>query len=407
VSGVARRALRGTLNQVRYVRPVRPGQATGLVRTVYGQLEADFGLLAPPIALHSPAPAALAASWALLRETLVAQGAAGRAAKEAVAAAVSVANQCPYCAEVHGVALLGLDHGPAAEAVAARRPDDITDPSVRAAAQWAANSGNRTTAARSGPPGTPRPAADQPGPGRSGAPGQPRTTADQPGPGRSGEPGEPRVAADPPGAGPAGERGDPRVAAELLGVATTFQYLNRMVSVFLPPSPLPPALPGPARRTAQRVLAGIVRGPATAAARPGTATGLLRPGVLPADLGWAADAPPVAAAFGAVAAAVREELAPVVPETVQELVRDWLAGWDGTPPALSRAWAEPELAGLAAGLRPLGRLALLTAAAPYQVDAELVGACGLTGDELVRLTSWSAFTAARTIAAWTPAPVRP
>ena len=75
---------------------------------MYRQVERDFGMLAPPVALHSPAPEALAAVWVILRESLVATGLAGRPGKEAVAATISLANSCPYCVDVHGATLMGL-----------------------------------------------------------------------------------------------------------------------------------------------------------------------------------------------------------------------------------------------------------------------------------------------------------
>ncbi|MEU4765744.1 carboxymuconolactone decarboxylase family protein [Actinosynnema sp. NPDC023794] len=102
---IVRTALRRSLKQIRHVEPVKPSAATGLVEVVYSDVEADFGMLAPPVALHSPAPVALAAAWSLLRETLVASGHASRAAKEAVAAAVSRSNTCPYCVSIHTATL--------------------------------------------------------------------------------------------------------------------------------------------------------------------------------------------------------------------------------------------------------------------------------------------------------------
>ncbi|MFI9203865.1 carboxymuconolactone decarboxylase family protein [Streptomyces sp. NPDC053048] len=98
---LARTALRGSLAGIRHVRAVPPGEAEGLVAAVYAQSEREFGLLAPPLALHSPAPEALAASWLLLRETLLAGDRVSRPAREAVATGVSRANSCPYCVEVH------------------------------------------------------------------------------------------------------------------------------------------------------------------------------------------------------------------------------------------------------------------------------------------------------------------
>ncbi|MER6797669.1 carboxymuconolactone decarboxylase family protein, partial [Amycolatopsis mediterranei] len=77
--GVVRVALRRTLRDVKYVDVVPPRQARGLVREVYRQVERDFGMLAPPVALHSAAPDVLAAAWLMLRESLIAGGTASRA----------------------------------------------------------------------------------------------------------------------------------------------------------------------------------------------------------------------------------------------------------------------------------------------------------------------------------------
>ncbi|MEU0793643.1 carboxymuconolactone decarboxylase family protein [Amycolatopsis sp. NPDC005961] len=112
VAALVRFAVRRSLRDTRYVRVVPRRRAAGLVAEVYRQVERDFGMLAPPVALHSAAPEAMAAAWSVLRETLLAQGVADRAAKEAVATGVSVANSCPYCVDVHGMTLAAI---PAAE----------------------------------------------------------------------------------------------------------------------------------------------------------------------------------------------------------------------------------------------------------------------------------------------------
>ncbi|MGA4844416.1 carboxymuconolactone decarboxylase [Streptomyces sp. G45] len=109
--GLLATSLRGGLVRIRHVTAVRPEEAHGTVAAVYRQTERDFGALAPPVALHSPAPGVLAAAWAMLRETLLVEAAASRAAKEAVATGVSEANTCPYCVQIHGAALSGLDRG--------------------------------------------------------------------------------------------------------------------------------------------------------------------------------------------------------------------------------------------------------------------------------------------------------
>ncbi|MFC4857057.1 carboxymuconolactone decarboxylase family protein [Actinophytocola glycyrrhizae] len=108
VAGLVRFAVRRSLNDTRHVRVVKRRHATGLVAEVYRQVERDFSMLAPPVALHSASPDVLAASWMILRETLLAQGFADRAGKEAVATGVSLANDCPYCADVHGMTLAAI-----------------------------------------------------------------------------------------------------------------------------------------------------------------------------------------------------------------------------------------------------------------------------------------------------------
>ncbi len=108
VAKLVRFAVRRSLNDTRHVRVVKRRHATGLVAEVYRQVERDFKMLAPPVALHSAAPDTLAAAWMVLRETLLAQGVADRAAKEAVATGVSLANDCPYCADVHGMTLAAI-----------------------------------------------------------------------------------------------------------------------------------------------------------------------------------------------------------------------------------------------------------------------------------------------------------
>ena len=83
------------LTQVRYVSPVRRLAARGLAGRVYEQVEREFGVLAPSVALHSPAPEVLAASWLMLREVLLVTSNVDRAAKEAVAATVSLRQRRP------------------------------------------------------------------------------------------------------------------------------------------------------------------------------------------------------------------------------------------------------------------------------------------------------------------------
>lgn len=170
-----RTALRNSLSQVRHVRPVKPAQSDARTREGYAQVEHELGLVAPQIALHSPAPDTFAASWVLLRETLVASNIADRTTKEAIAAIVAIGNASPYLKELHTTTM---------DALAGARPQDDPefDHRVRAIADWARASRLRTTA---------------------------------------------------------GQLGNPDNIGELIGVLLAAHYLTRMANVFLPESPVP------------------------------------------------------------------------------------------------------------------------------------------------------------------------
>ncbi|GGS32303.1 MULTISPECIES: carboxymuconolactone decarboxylase family protein [Actinokineospora] len=312
-----RLALRRTLNQIRHVARVRPGRGGDLVVGVHRQVETDFGLLAP-IALHTSAPAALAASWLMLRESLVAAGLVARSTKEAVAVGVSDRNRCPYCVEVHSATLAALT--------------DVRS-ELDPVAEWARTGGGET------------------------AP----FTCDE--------------------------------APEHIGTAVAFHYLNRMASVFLTDSPLPPGLPDGARQ----VLGRAMRPHAGQAHRPGRALEFLPAAEPAADLGWAASNPVLSDAFARAYQAIDSLAVRMVPADVRAVVTDALDAWDGTPVGLSRAWAYDQAAALPHESFAAGVLALLTAKAPYQVDDTIVNDFrrGRPDAELVALTAWAALAAAR------------
>ncbi|MFB7915424.1 carboxymuconolactone decarboxylase family protein [Streptomyces sp. NPDC056061] len=321
-----RAALRQSTGDIRHITPVAPAAAHGPVARVYHEAERDFGLLAPPLVLHSPAPAALAASWLLLRETLLAPGHVDRALKETVATAVSRANTCPYCVEIHQAKLDTL------------------------------------------------PTADDGG--RAGVlawfDGEPGSVAD-------------------------------RDIPELAGVATTFHYLNRMVALFLPASPLPRQAPQAVRDPMLRMVARSMRPTTPGPLRPAASLDLLPPAPLPADLAWAAGHPAVAGALARSAAALDAAVAPWLTEPVRNTVDRHIERYDGTAPGPGRAWLTEALAApapdrLPPGQGPVAALALLTALAPYRITDDDVRAFRTvrpTDRDLVALTSWAALRAAR------------
>ncbi|MEU8264652.1 carboxymuconolactone decarboxylase family protein [Micromonospora sp. NPDC048999] len=351
-----RTAVRRSITEIRYLTPVRPAVAPPPLAALYDEVERDFGVLAPPVVLHSSEPDALAACWAMLRETLVATGRVDRRVKEAVAAAISVANSCPYCVEVHGTALDALSVGPDAAQVARDRIDLVVDPEVRRLAAWARRSGVR----------------------------------------------EP----DDHGAPPFG----PPQAPEVIGVAVTFHYINRMVNIFLDASPLPSAAPAAVQSGLRRLLRTVMRHTGRVERAPGIAQRRLPEAALPADLDWARGCAPVADAFARASAAIEAAGARALAPEVRDRVAAEVSRWDGRPPGPNRSWTRAVVADLPAAQQPVGQLALLAALASYQVGEPVIDEArraGLDDRGLIAVTSWASLTAARQIGTWMWAGVGP
>ena len=124
------------MTEIRYLQPVSPATATGLVAEVYSQARREFGLL-PPIPVHSPVPRLLAGAWCVLRETLV-TGQVERPVKEALAAAISRLNRCPYCIDAHTLMLAAAGEKDAARGLSAGKPGALRDGSLREVVGWGA-----------------------------------------------------------------------------------------------------------------------------------------------------------------------------------------------------------------------------------------------------------------------------
>ena len=349
------------LTQVRYVSPVRRRAARGLAGRVYEQVEREFGVLAPSVALHSPAPEVLAASWLMLREVLLVTSNVDRTAKEAVAAMVSLGNTCPWCVAIHSTTFAGLSgdrlpgNGLSGDGFPGDAAESITDPRLQAIAAWARDCGTQEGALRH----------------------QPACSAEE--------------------------------APELIGTVALLHYFNRMVNVFLTELPMPPGTPKMALGPVMQVLGRKIRPAAGQSYQPGTSLELLPTAPLPNDLSWAAGNPVVADAFARVRAAVDAAGARSVPPAVRAAVLTELENWHGERRGPSRAWAEDAISALPTAHRAAGRLALLTALASYQVDRSVIAefrSAGSTDAQLVELTSWASLAAALRACAWIPVGLR-
>lgn len=92
---------------IKYITPVPPDAASGLLGEVYDQIRCDFGAVVEPFAVHSVSPRLLAAVWAVCRESELV-GIVPREVKEAVAVTICKMNQCGYCVDAHLVMLHAL-----------------------------------------------------------------------------------------------------------------------------------------------------------------------------------------------------------------------------------------------------------------------------------------------------------
>lgn len=341
--------------QVRYIQPVSPQAAVGQVAAIYQQIERDFGAVVPPLSLHSVAPAILAGIWLMAREAQVVTGTVSRHAKEAISAAISQLNRCPYCVDVHTTTLYALADYRTADAISAGRAATISDPKLAALVTWAGATRTPGSASLLHPPFT------------------------------------------------------PAEAPEVIGTALAFHYINRMVNVFLAESPLP--IPSRLRRlkhVMKRAVSPLLKGILQLAPTPGESLQFLPAADLPPDLRWAETNPTIADAFARVAAAMENIDQATLPDEVRFLVRAHVQSWQGEDLGLSRRWVEEAIQHLAPVQQPVARLALLTALAAYQVDESVIQAFRAVqpGDaKLVSVTAWSSFTTARRIGLWLHQPV--
>jgi len=311
------------------------------VRAILDQAATEFQV-APPLTLHISDPSLLAGMWHAMREAYVVNPAT-RAQREAVAAAVSTLNTCPYCVTVHE-GMFAAAGGTSADAA-------TTD--IRAAQEWAA-------------------ATLSPGSPALHAPGIP-----------------------------------PQDIPQLFGTASLFHYTNRMVSVFLTnsPVPIPGMLSAPGKRLAKAGFALMSKRMASVDVKPGQCA-ISKTDNLPKEFSWARANPHVAGAFAHFAQAAQRAGEQSVPAGIRRIVLENLADWQGEQPPLSRAWVEDAVAAVDDPLKPAARLALLTARAPWQVDDALIAGFRRisAGDKaLVQVVGWAAFAATRRIAGWYPA----
>jgi AhpD family alkylhydroperoxidase len=336
------------MSGLRYITPVRPLAARGLVRRVYREVRRELGAVVDPrtdrspYLAHSPAPELLAALWVLQYEAMFVGG-VPRAEKELLGAVISARNACPFCVEAHALFSQASGGEPLRGRAGGTALAGIADPSRRALMEWAS---------ASGPP-------------------------------------------DSVGSAPL-RRGEAELA-EILATALLFDYVNRVVLVFIGDQPLLPAH-GLRRRLTRAVLLSGVRRASGRPRQRGRSLALLPAAALPHDLDWAGGAANVGDALARFSAAVERCAEPVLPPPVRTRLDEALADWDGSDPGLGSPWLSERLEGLDEEPRAVARVCLITALAPYRLaegDVARFRAVRGTDRELVAAVGWAAFCAAR------------
>jgi len=336
---------------VKYIQPVSAGSAKGLVAEVYSQIKQEFGSLVEPFTLHSPIPNLLAGAWMAARESQLA-GNVRRDLKEAVAAAVSRINQCPYCIDAHTIMLKAIGKHKASQAITDGRIDQISDFKMYSIIRWA-------SATRS--------------PGSEPLLSPPFSREEEP---------------------------------EIIGTAVFYHYINRMVTILLTETPLPSSrswLKKPLKKLASLLFSQAVR----RVIPQGESLRFLPEADLPPDLSWSKHVPTIAKAFARFASTIDSVGIQALSPEVREIIQKQVDAWKGEDVGLSRSWTEQKIRGISEASQAAGRLTLLTVFAPNQVDNEIIldFRTHFPEDEkLLGALAWASFTAARKIGTWLQQP---
>jgi len=339
-----------TPKQVRFVKAVLVSEADGLVGEVYQQIREDFQLV-PPLTLFSPAEELLAGVWSMWRESQFVTGQVSRPIKEAIAATVSSTNSCPYCVDAHtGMLHASSDH----DVVSGILHNDsaaIADKRIRDIVNWALETRNPGSKVLKHPP----------------------FNADE--------------------------------APEIIGTALVYHFVNRMVNIFLVDTPMPvPASAKKLRSFASRIFGATV-GKRITGRTPVAARSLrfVPNADVHDDLAWMSTNPDIATAFAGCIQIINTMAESRVPVEVQTIVNRKLEQWNGDDKGISRHWLEQSLENISHQYKPVARLCLLAAFAPYQVDENVIQDYRQVHPDdysLLITTAWASMAATCAINMW-------
>jgi AhpD family alkylhydroperoxidase len=327
---------------MKYITPVKPGAAHGLIADVYKQIKRDFGALVDPFVVHSVLPRLMAAVWSACRESELV-GAVPREVKETVAVTVSRANNVSFCVDAHVVMLHAIRSHRIAQSLSCNRIQRLSGPS-RAAFDWSSATSSSVEL------------------------------------------------------GSAFSESD---AAEMIGTAVFFHYMNRVAAVLLDDTPLPSSrwwLKGFLSRAAGWYFSFAANRPKA----PGASLMFLPDAPLPNDMAWAEPNETLAGAWARFAHEIDRLGQAMLPAEARELATAYIGEARGDMNGRARHLVDDVVQRAKPENRGATQLVLLTALAPHQVDDAVVRDFAHPQEEQERLLAaiaWASFTAARRIGA--------
>ena len=327
---------------VRYLVPIKPSKANGLVAEVYSQIKEDFGRIVEPFTLHSPIPKLLAGVWMVSRESELV-GNVGRETKEAIAAAVSKINQCQYCVDAHTIMIRATGKKKIAQLISQEQYERINPIKTRKIVKWALATLSSTSSELSSPPF------------------------------------------------------DAKEAPEIIGTAVFYHYINPLVGIFLGSSPIPIPF---FKNQMKQVASHLFRKAVSRSKNPGTSLTLLPTTKLPKDLSWTKESPNVSGAYSRLAGIINDLEETIIPKQTQQTVIQYVENWSENTKKLGTEWLEEATIEMKNEIKVATTLALLTIFSPYRITKEIIDHFRKyfpLQQQLLGVTAWASFTRARKI----------
>jgi len=329
-----------------HISSVKPKEASGLVKEVYQALKKEMGDVVEPVSLHALQPAVLREVWGMLREILLIDDRMLRKDKEAVAAAVSSSNACPYCVDAHTIMVMGLDDDQTAKAIAKKNLSLVQDPALRGLLEWAFHTRDFDNL----------------------------------------RPIDPKYKGD--------------ALPELLGTVIFFHYLNRMVTLFLGATILPmnvPMMKGMMKKMAAMMFSKVLKAKKEGRTLAEAETQDL---FQQYPLTWAQPNTRVHYVLAKAQQTTQALAQEYLPEEIRTFIVGQIQAWDGQD-LRSTQEMETALLTVSEPYRDAVRVLLHTALCDYRVQAEdiqvLKDHLGGKDEAVVALTSWVSLVAAMEI----------